>query len=625
MAMATASLALTAQQLVPQVARYQSPIVKKTTVAEGTMEYGYCGELATSLGFGMQGTFRSLMKIPAADAAKYAGAQITNVSVGVGSFSENPNAQIIILKDIQGSEPIYTQEFTPKKTSWNEVALETPYTINGEDIFVGFQISCSTKNDYPFGIDDQVANELGDYVGVLDEKSNKFQYLHLGEQGFGNNCIKLTLAGDNLPQYDLVLEELSINRYIKTGTEFSITGTIKNAAAQNINTFDLAYQIVNSEPVTQTITIDNGLANAQKYNFSIDQLSIAEDGTHEVTVTISNPNGMADESDSDNSANKSVTTFSTTVSRKMLLENFSTAQCGNCPRVHEIIKGIVKDRSDVAWVVHHSGYGVDDYTISESNSYLWFYGGGGTFAPAAMFDRLCLQDLGAEGAQGITKTPIFFPSNKEQLEEYIEYCLNQPTFISLNIADVYNEETRELTVKVSGQSTVKVEQMPNINIFLTEDGLYGYQSGGGYNYPHSHAIRKVMTSTWGDALTLDDENKFEVTYTCVLDNEWKPEHMSVIAFVADYNEANYNDCVVLNTEFKVLEYGASVGKLTNDECRVMAINKTISLNGNYKHAAVYSVDGRLVKQANGASAIALENAGVYIVVVDGTSHKVVIK
>lgn len=622
--LAVVSLAVTAQQLKPQHVRLQAPVAQKAAMAENTLEFGYCGDLAQNLGFGMKGTFRALMKVTAADATKFAGAKIVAVKAGVGSFSVNPGAQIVILSDLNGSYPVYSQEFTPTKQAWNEVTLDTPYTLDSKEFYVGYQIYASSSQNYPFGIDDQQANPNGDIVGYLDEESGSYQYLSLGSQGFGNNCIKIVLSGDNLPKYDLAIEDLTVKQYITTGSEFSISATVKNAASEAINTFDVAYQIGNADPVVSTVTLDAPLANTQSYTFSIDKLVINEDGAYDVTVTVSNPNGQADEYEADNSMTKAVTALSTLVPRKVLLENFSTAQCGNCPRVHEFIKGILKDRNDVAWVVHHTGYGTDTYTISESEKYLWFYGGGGTYAPAAMLDRRCLKELGAQGAQGVVTAPVFFPDSKESLTEFINYCADQPAFISLNITDVYNEETRELTVRVTGESSAELAVAPNINIFLTEDGLKGYQSGGGNSYPHSHAIRKVMTSTWGDQLTFDS-NKFDVTYTCKLDEDWKAENMSVIAFVADYNEKNYNECMVHNTEFKVLEYGAAVGKLTNDQCRVMSINKTVNFTGKYNNAAVYTIDGRLVQVANGKACITLDNAGVYIVVVDGVSHKVVVK
>ncbi len=619
LAMAVVSLAVTAQQLVPQQLRQQVPVVQKATASDATIEYGFCGELAQSLGFAKLGTYRAFLKVPVADATKYAGAQITGVKVGLGEFAKDHNAQILILKDLEGSEPIYTQAFTPTQTSWNEVALETPYTINGEEIYIGYQINSGTS---PFGVDNLIANENSDIVGLEDKGS--YKYLHIGSQGFGNNCIKIVLTGDKLPKYDFSVEDLTIKQYVTTGEEFSISTTVKNIASEAISSFDVAYQIGNAEPVVSTITLDEALVNSKSYTFSIDKLVVNESGMYDVTVTVSNLNGQADEYEANNSMTKAITAVSTFVPRKLLLENFSTAQCGNCPRVHEIIKEVLMDRNDVAWVVHHAGYGTDTYTIDASSKYLWFYGTGGTYAPAAMLDRRFLKEIDALGARGIVTAPVFFPDSKESLIKYINYCAEQPAFISLNITDVYNEETRELTVRVTGESSAELAVVPNINIFLTENGLTGYQSGGGNKYTHDHVVRKVMTSTWGDQLTFDN-NKFDVTYTCTLDEAWKAENMSVVAFVADYNEKNYNECTVHNTEFKVLEYGAAVGKLTNDQCRVMSINKTVNFTGKYNNAAVYTIDGRLVQVANGKACITLDNAGVYIVVVDGVSHKVIVK
>ena len=620
-ALAAMALTLNAQELVPQFVRQQAPTVQKAVAAENTMEFAYCGEYAGSLGFGAKGTVRALMEVSATDAAKFAGAQISQVNVGIGSFGVNPKAQIIILSDLEGSEPVYAQEFTATQSDWNEVTLTTPYTIGQEGFFVGYQITASSSQNYPLGIDGETANPLGDWVGYLD--GTKYEYMHLGSQGFGNNCIKLILSGDNLPQYDLALETLNVKEYIKTGAEFSVSGTVRNAASKSIQTYDVTLTI--GDVFTKTITVNaDELKNGKTHKFSIDGLSIEEDGLYDVTATVSNPNGNVDEYEPNNTLSKTITTLSTLVPRKVLLENFSTAQCGNCPRVHEMLNGILADRNDVAWVVHHSGFYTDEFTIADSESYMWFYGGGGTYAPATMLDRRCLGELGAEGSSGAATSPVFFPSSKAAVEEFIAYCLEQPAFISLNVSDVYNEETRELTIRVTGESSAELAKAPRINIFLTENGLVGYQSGGGNNYRHNHAIRKVLTSTWGDELTLED-NKFDVTYTYALDANWKPENMAVVAFVSDYNNKDYNACTVHNTEWKDLEYGASVSTITNDQCVVWTANKTISINGNYNNAAVYTIDGRLVKEANGKSYIAMDNAGVYIVVVDGVSHKVVIK
>ncbi len=616
--MALVSLALNAQQLA--FAKMQAPAMQEAVEENSSMEFGYCGDFYGGLGFGA-GTGRALIEIPETTAQKFNGAQVTSVKVGIGTYGLNPKAKIIILKDLNVTDPVYSQDFKPKQNNWTEVELETPFTITGEKFYIGYQIYSSSQNNYPLGIDDSKANPLGDIAGILNPTTNKYEYMNLGEQGFNNTCIKLILTGENLPAYDLAIEKVSAKSYVKTGSPFSVTVDIKNMATQTINTFDVAYQIGNADAQNMAVTIDGGLANSKTYSFAIDNLVINEDGEYDVTITISNPNGQADEYDSDNTSSTHLTASSFIVPRKLLLENFSTQRCGYCPPAHEMLNEIVKDRNDIAWIGHHTGFYEDIFTIAASRSYLWFYGSSQTFAPAIMLDRRNLCDLGAEG---VANAPVFSPAGQDAVEELIDYCLDIPSFIGIDLEGGYNKDTRELTIKVVCEKTMELETAPVLNIFLTEDGLMAAQSGASENYIHNHVIRKVMTATWGDAITWDG-NKYEATYTCTLDASWKPENMTATVFVSDYNSRNYNECAVHNTEWISIAEISAVNKVTNDLHSVAAFGKTINIDGEYNNAAIYTIDGRLVQQARGNAYITLNNAGIYIVVVDGVSHKVVIR
>lgn len=603
------AFSVNAQQFTLRQMTAERPIQKATT--EDLMEYGYCGELGQFIGMGQAATLRALIEIPAQDAAKFEGAKIAKLNLGIGSY--NGDITVIIMNSLDAA-PVYTQICSVTEESWNEITLETPYTIGTEGFYVGYQVVCSAA-DYPIGVDTEAPNALSDYVGIRSGLT--YQYMHLGEQGFGNNCIKLLLSGDNLPKYDLALKELKINEYVKTGTEFSINGTVRNTASKSISSYDVTYQINDQTPVTTTIS--NAVNTSSTGKFTIDGLTLEQDGTYNITVTVSNLDGNADENNADNTLSKTVSAISNFVPRKVLVENFSTALCGNCPRVHSWLKSITSSRDDIAWVVHHAGYYTDDYTISESERYQWFYNSNSTYAPALMIDR---KDLSSQGSGA--NAPVFLPSSQQQIQDLIDYCLEQPAFVSVNIEDVYNEETRELAIRVWGKSEAEFNKTPYINIFLTENGLIGAQSGGGNQYEHSHALRKVMTDTWGDELTLNN-NEYDVTYTCTIDNDWKPENMSVVAFISDFNSSNLFDCQVYNSEWKEFEYDAAVNDITADKHNVWSAGKSICINGQYKNADIYSTDGRLVATANCASLINVENAGIYIVVIDGASHKVAVK
>lgn len=610
--LAILALSINAQSFAPRAVRLQKPI-QRVASEQPSMDFGYCGEYNLSVGFNMAITMRVLIEIPQVTAAKFQGAQITHLDIAFGSFT-GTKSKVVILNAPEDTVPLYSQDITITPEAWNEITLDTPYVIGEDSFFVGYEMTCKV-NDYPIGVDGETtASPYGDYVGIY--RNGVWEFLHLGDQGMGNNCITLGLSGDSLPKYDFALTELSVMDIIQPGTYFSICGTVQNLASMNVDSYDVTYRIGSMPAVTTTVNETIGFGETS--TFQIDSLKIEEEGRYVIEVSVSNLDGHVDENEADNTLSAKVLLLTEAFNRKVLLENFSTANCGNCPRVHTWLKNILVDRNDVAWTVHHAGYYTDAFTVDASQSYCWFYADGGTFAPALMLDRRNM------GVPGYTTSPVFFPESESMLEEWIDTALAYPAFVSLKIEDAYNEETREVTVKVSGEALADFENTPYLTIFLTESGMIGAQSGGGNSYEHSHALRKVMTATWGDELTVENR-KFEASYTCTLDEEWLPENMEVIAFVSDFNNEDKNACKVHQTEWKKLNYDAAVnGVSVNKQYNVWVSGKKICIDGTYDKADVYTVDGRLVRSAKAVSTITMDNTGIYIIVVDGVSHKVII-
>lgn len=74
------------------------------------------------------------------------------------------------------------------------------------------------------------------------------------------------------------------------------------------------------------------------------------------------------------------------------------------------------------------------------------------------------------------------------------------------------------------------------------------------------------------------------------------------------------------------DYPAGMVEALDDSTPDIRVSdKTICVNGGYNEAAVYTIDGRLVAIAHNNANIKVETDGIYIVRVDGTCHKVVVK
>ena len=594
-----------------------------------SMEFGYCGEMSTYIGWGnaAEATIRGVIQIPAEIATRFQGAQVSKVLVGLGNTNFF-DSSVYISEGLEDDDHIYDQEceFIPEQ--WNEVALDEAYTIDGNEFFVGFQSTATSMTGvglYAFAVDDQAANPYGDYIATFDGQT--WNYMHLGDAGIGNICFRLILTGDNLPQYELELQEISMKEYMRTGDEFSISGVVKNFGAKDIDFYDVQYQIGDFDPVT--VTVDSRIESAGIGEFKIEGITVDTDGKYDVKVTITDLDGNADENPSNNSLTKTINCMSNLATRKVLLEQFSTAQCVNCPRAHDILHTVLEGHDDVAWVVHHAGYGYDTFTADASRKYTSFYGGY-TYAPAMMLDRTNLAEQGATGSTSAgsvpSPTPIFQFTSEKAVENLINYAVSQPAFVTVNIERSYNEETAELQVKVYGEALVNFDEPTFMNVFLTESGMVNYQAGASNpnDYVHNHALRTTMSSTWGNEMTYNEDGTYEMTFTLNLKSTWNVDNMEIIAFVSNYNENDVNDCIVHNAQTSDIK-SSSVESIGSDKCSVWSNGKTVCISGDYKQAEVYAMDGRLVKTVKAMPSFDIENAGIYIVVVDGVTTKIAIK
>lgn len=231
--------------------------------------------------------------------------------------------------------------------------------------------------------------------------------------------------------------------------------------------------------------------------------------------------------------------------RIVLLENFTTSDCINCPRGHDDITNAFKRENRFIWVCHHAGYTAvnDPFQIKESVEYTWFYPQGMMFAPAFMMNRMDLTkvipDLVSQHDPVISVTQTMVSQSAKKL-------LSEPAHTTVGIEGKYDSASRLLDLKISGckDSEFNLDN-PVVNVFLTESGLIGYQQGKGYRYSHEHVMRAVLTPVWGEPIVFSgDDWSYEVSY--VLPDEWVADNMEIVAFVSNYDPDDKTNCGVEN-------------------------------------------------------------------------------
>lgn len=350
---------------------------------------------------------------------------------------------------------------------------------------------------------------------------------------------------------DIAIASVSSVETIATGQSFTVGYVVKNVSNTEVNDFMVTY-IVDGQEQSKKITCTSALTYGKTRTCKLGEYNFDTPGSHTFQITVHDPNGEVDENMSDNTVEFVVNAYdeSATYERTVLLENFTTMECPNCPSAHDKIdaalNAIPGARDRVVWVCHHAGYGSDKFTTAEDNAYLFFYGSGGTYAPALMFDRTYMEDR--SNGSSISYVPVHFNGTQEGYIRDIEERMAAPAYMDVHIAGEYDATQQKLSLCVYGNSAFETfTAAPRLNVWVMEDGLVATQKpNGSAPYTHNAVMRSSLTGTWGEPLEIAD-GKFSRTLEYYMPLRIQnPANTWVVAFVANYDSSNPNNCEVYN-------------------------------------------------------------------------------
>ncbi len=428
------------------------------------------------------------------------------------------------------------------------------------DETIQIMVSTTTNDIASFtalGAEIDVTTEWVEAVAALDANVKYVAIKYTSNYAYFMGVDDISLSELSLePEIELVSAETNPNS-VALNTNFNLKGVVKNNSGAPLTSFDLSYTF-NNQTFNESISGIN-VALGQTYNFSIPVTGIATTGDYPITVTVSNPNGVADIT-TDNTQNTSINVYdaSTSVPRTVLMENFTTAVCPNCPSGHDRIESAIGTTyaNNVIWVSHHSGYYTDALTTTIDQTMMTFFNdGGATYAPAVMLDRTYWGD------QSFTDNdpgPVFFPNTT--MAAAFATATAVPAFVTVNISGVnYNATTRALSFTVSGNVTGALGTTDaRLNAWLLEDGLLAdggtgvghgpSQSGASGTFYHNHVIRENLSADdWGDAGVVNaTSGNYTKTYTTTVSNNFDASKCYIVAFVSNGNHSNVNNCRVFN-------------------------------------------------------------------------------
>ncbi len=213
-----------------------------------------------------------------------------------------------------------------------------------------------------------------------------------------------------------------------------------------------------------------------------------------------------------------------TVSRCVLIEDFTGQACINCPVATDIIHELQKEYGDnvIAVGLHGGPFAKQNGRplplYSETADYLYSKFGAES-QPAGMIDR-----------QGVIYATDLWPTKVRE-----EISKESP--LKLSLANTYESGSRTLEVAVTIDAILDING--NLNVWLTENNIISPQylpdGSADVNYEHNHVFRATLTGNDGTPITVKYNESKTIVLSIAIDEAWVSENMDVVAFVDNAN------------------------------------------------------------------------------------------
>ena len=339
------------------------------------IEWGYCsGDNVDHLGLlvlGGDDDVEFAIHAPSETLAPYKGKQISAIEFydrkSFWDTGEDPEMPDYLFVTTPGTDYLIKQTVTDTRKGWNKITLETPYTITGEELFVGIgrhqglQINFTDLNATApdgfwlryMGTDDGDGIEPGKWYNATLKSSDNNHPL----------TIRFTIVGDDLP-YDVVLEKVQLysNGILlntPTGEELKavkvedgtnegmilMTANVKSRTKEIIRSYTINWQIDGQQAGSETITTSLPANSVEPISIEIPASLVNRD--HVFTYSVTDINGHADAVAMNSSGSIAFRAQGKQYfPRKVVMEEGTGTWCGYCPRGIVAIEQLQKKYPD---------------------------------------------------------------------------------------------------------------------------------------------------------------------------------------------------------------------------------------------------------------------------------------
>lgn len=402
----------------------------------------------SGLGFGSASTFDAGIAVPMTDRF-VSGSTINAVRIWFGPDVSKLSTDLTVWistqqpTDIAAADYVQTVAKSSLTQGANDIALSTPFAVDGRDIFVGFTFSTRSAA-YP------LVSNGADAQNSFLFRHNGDQWYDFNGQGYGKLAIQLLLDGGDYPRDCAAATDFG-RIVVLQGKHGSASFSFTNAGANPITsiTYGLSTDdanVVEERTVTvspvgfggsKSITVDLGLAEqARKY-------------TKQITIAKVNGNDNAEKR---RTAYGDLIAVSSAPAVLPVVEEFTGTWCGYCPYGTVGMQAAHEAYGDrVALIAVHSG---DVMQVSSYDDVVNAYASG---FPSSQINR-----------SGTSYYPYY-------LKSYLTKFFDRLTQGSLELNAVWTDEEK---TAVEFRTTTRFfydgdEELYGLAFVLVEDGLKG--------------------------------------------------------------------------------------------------------------------------------------------------------
>lgn len=244
-----------------------------------------------------------------------------------------------------------------------------------------------------------------------------------------------------------------------------------------------------------------------------------------------------------------------TITRKVLLEDYTGHTCPNCPAAAKSAIALQETYGNkMIMIAIHAGYFAwpqgapfnNDYRTAAGEEWDQFFGISALGNPNGMINR--------KNTGGNYVVP------PGQWGSQVAAIIEDPAQVKLEIETTYNESSRKLDIALNSKLLVAADTDYKIIACIVEDNVVSAQLNNEStvgptpiieNYVHRHLLRENVNGIWGeDFITAGQASASENTknYSLTLNGNYDANNVSVVSFV--YNASTFE---IIQVEEKKLK------------------------------------------------------------------------